>query len=341
MEKDNEKRRRKSIRRTLMICCGLFSFFVLIESCCKMRVNTIKCEGISGTPKVLQFLNTLDGIVLCNDGDLYTDAKAIICKTSDGGRKWNALHTIEGFIFTDKAAVYKEKIYCIITKSSNLSNNYILRYDCEKDSYTIIDFNIESYGDIWADNGFIYCNYYSNHSRHVIKLDDSTLKYNSKSFNWVAKTNGIISEKNNLYFITHSNEFMSICDSNVNEISIIRPQSIAKTNQNIILISANTNNKTITLYEYCQEKNSLFNTCSFEGYDVASDFKINNETAVLFLGYKKNTILKYDIVCRSSSKKEWHKIPIASMNIISPSCVADNYCYIFTSNCRINKIKIE
>ena len=148
-----------------------FSMLIFAISCKNNNSNDnisarmIDIKGMDGKPEYLYFVNAEEGYSFntieivkeptteqLNDPNylVQSNYEAIIYKTIDGGNNWTKVFTLADFSFYNIACIEKENVLIQIINTKESLNNKLLKFNLKSLESSVLKFNFERMGQIWA-----------------------------------------------------------------------------------------------------------------------------------------------------------------------------------------------
>jgi hypothetical protein len=207
---------------------------LLLISCInnkKNMITIIKHNEISGKPEYLHFKSENEGYMFNSKAAYSPNASLIIYKTTDGGKNWEQIVSMNGYRFYGASALYGNAIFGSIKSSESVTKNKLFKLDLLTQEFKLLDFTIERSGEIWIKNNSVYLNLATNDNlNYILKTDTNFSSYLLKPFsnNYIPQENGVICDSANTYFITYKDQFVIETNDQYKKIGIKDPSCITK-----------------------------------------------------------------------------------------------------------------
>ena len=303
----------------------------------------IDYNEIPGSPEYLHFKNESEGYMFCSNGDVYdSDASLIIYKTTDGGKSWEQIVSVDGYVFYGDSELYNNAIFGSIKSWESMTKNKLFKLDLLTQEFKLLDFTIERLGNIWTKNDSVYLDFINDNVHYnMLKTDTDFSSYSLMPFSYIPKSNSVIGDSANTYFITWENQFVIETNNQYKEIEIQKPTCITKIDKDKILIAANQYKPdAINLFQYDLTNDQLEKLHTFENYSIIKYLQSNENVIVGFLGNIGGMFVDYDLVYSTDQGKTWQIQKLKDSLMISPNCLVDNILYIYSGD-RLQKITFD
>lgn len=340
-----------------------FLIFVafLILGCKDKTLNSSNVEmfnsiGMNGEPECIYFVNPKEGYLFTNKNDTdwskVTEEQlddpnyfpksndiATIYKTIDGGKNWARLYSLNDYHFYKTSFIDKNAIYIKIIDSKEVLKNKLLKVDLKINNVTVLNFNFERMGEIWATNQSIFVDSKNNGKSSIYSTNFNFTKVDSVKENNVFKDKITLLE-NKPFVLTWDNNLYDIEKKELTNLKDIIPDCIVKKDAESLIIAGKKKNSIGLLRFDSRTKNTQV-IKEFKGYSIVQGLESNDKVICGFIGNIKGSFTEYDLIYSLDQGKTWQIQELKEKSYIRPNCLVNNILYIYSGGSRFQKIVFE
>lgn len=291
-------------------------------------ITLIDFNEIPGKPEYMLFKSENEGYIFSKKGNLYSEASIMIYKTINGGKDWQQIYFANDWLFYGYAKLYDNAIFGNIKSSKNVAKNNLFKLNLATQEFKLFDFNIEAIGNVWVKNDSVCLSFYNKPQNYILTTDTSFSAYSVKFFGYTPKTDGVVSDNINTYFVTWKNQLVVETDGEYKEVAITEPACITKIAENKVLIATNEHKNAINLYQYDLARDKLEKLTTFENYSFINYLQSNENVIVGFVG-TETYFPVYDLIYSTDKGQTWQILKLKEL-MITPNCLINNVLYIYS-----------
>lgn len=333
---------------------------ILITMGCKdsvknnVDVEIINFNGMKGKSEYMCFINPKEGYSFnyiteseeqtgeqLDAPNFFPESTDIstVYKTIDGGKNWVNAYSINDFHFYSTAFYDKNAVFIKIIDSKDVLKNKLLKFELKTNKVTILNFNFERMGEIWAINQDIYVNSKNNGINNLYSIDNNFTKIDSIKEDNVFR-NKITLLGNIPYVITWDNEVYNVEKKEAVRLSNIELEGITGIGKSNLLIACK-NKSSIELFDYNIKTKEKKYLKELESYNIVQGLQSNDKVICGFIGNIEGAFTEYDLFYSLDKGKSWHIQELKEKSYIRPSALIDDLLYIFSGGKRIQKILLN
>lgn len=319
-----------------------------------ISVEMINFNGMTGKSEYLHFINQKEGYSFnyiteskeqteeqLNNSNFFPESTdvASIYKTTDGGKNWVSIYSINNYHFYNTAIGNDKNIFIKIIDCKENLKNKLLRINLSNNKVTILNFNFERMGEIWLVNEKVFINSENNSVSNIYTTDTNFIKIDS------TRENKVFQDKITLlgkipYVLTWENEVYNIENKTAIKFNDIELEVITKKNKQNLLV-AGKKNSSIILFGYNVNNKQKDYLKEFEGYNIVQGLQSNDKVICGFIGNIKGAFTEYDLFYSLDKGKTWKIQELKEKNYIRPSVLVDGILYVLSGGKRIQKISFK
>jgi len=265
--------------------------------------------------------------------------EANIYKTTDGGKNWIKIDSINNCSYSKNATYYDGSIYIYLKNSIKNYTNSLLRFKIADSSITVLKYNFERIGEIWINENKICIIYTNNDISKILVTNRDLKKIDSICIDKSFRSN-ILSVMNQSVVLTYYNQLYNITKNRrINFTDSLFSYITVKNNSEILILVHKNNNINILAVNIITNK--LKRIGRIPGYHIVYDLQSNNKIITCFVGNMEGFFNCYDLLYSVDEGKTWKIRKLTESSYVFPSCLIDNILYIYSGGARIQKIILE
>ncbi|WP_433831150.1 hypothetical protein [Flavobacterium anhuiense] len=322
----------------------------------KIDVEIIDFGGMKGKSEYMYFINPKEGYSFnyvteskeqteeqLNDPNFFPKSHDIasIYKTSDSGKNWKEIASIESRKFFNRVLVFQNAIY-IGTNDFYNEKVFVLKFNTLTDKIEL-EKEFPVIGGMYDDKSNIYIQ--TEKGSSVTKFDENLIKKEKMP---IDVGNDVLFLDNKLFSILRSKDGLSFLfqydkENTKNIKTVIEPEKIVKQSEDKIIIVGNNkiDNKKITLISYNVKSEEIQTLREFEEYSIVRDLQSNDKIICGFIGNIKGNFTEYDLFYSLDQGTTWEIQELKEKNYLHPSALIDDVLYIFSGGKKLQKISFR